>query len=244
MELIKEGWCGKDYGSRSEADEAAITALITKGATHDEIQSVFKNYAIGQKYREKGPSGDDYLMHSIVSAEDYIADQQKVISFNSFTSYAQIGKPNLAGEALHGLAGDFVRSVDPFTEADPVAVLINFLTAYGNIVGHGPHFKVEFTRHFLNLFAAQVGADPKGRKGTSWSAVKHALQFIDPPWSEKQITAGLSTGEGLIHAVRDQRTEKHPIKEKGHVVGYQDVIIDHGVTDRDCCSSRRSSPKL
>lgn len=106
------------------------------------------------------------------------------------------------------------------------------MTAYGNILGHGPHFKVEFTHHFLNLFAAQVGATSKGRKGTGWSAVKHALQFIDQPWSEKQITAGLSTGEGLIYAVRDQRTEKHPIKEKGHVVGYQDVIVDHGVTDR------------
>src|SRR5262249_37730140 len=41
MALIMEGWCGKDYRSRSEADQAAITALITKGATHDEIQTIF-----------------------------------------------------------------------------------------------------------------------------------------------------------------------------------------------------------
>ncbi|MEW6298668.1 MAG: hypothetical protein AB1671_13105, partial [Thermodesulfobacteriota bacterium] len=29
--------------------------------------------------------------------------------------------PSLAEEALHGLAGDIVRTIDPFTEADPVA---------------------------------------------------------------------------------------------------------------------------
>jgi hypothetical protein len=29
--------------------------------------------------------------------------------------------PELAPEALHGLAGDFVRMIEPHTEADPVA---------------------------------------------------------------------------------------------------------------------------
>src|SRR5262245_55625666 len=91
MKLITEGWCGTDYGSRSEADQATITALIAKSATHDEIQTIFRNYPIGEKYRERGTSGDNYLIHSIASAEDHIADQQKVISFNS---YSHIQKPN------------------------------------------------------------------------------------------------------------------------------------------------------
>ena len=35
---------------------------------------------------------------------------------------------SLDPEAFHGLAGDVVRAIDPFTEADPVAVLTNTLT--------------------------------------------------------------------------------------------------------------------
>src|SRR5262249_21331143 len=74
MELITEGWCGKGYPSRSEADEAVIVALLTEGATYEEIRAVFKKYPIGEKYREKRASGDNYLMYSIASAEDYIAN--------------------------------------------------------------------------------------------------------------------------------------------------------------------------
>src|SRR5215831_9120014 len=134
---------------------------------------------------------DTCVTHSVVSAKDHIAEQQEVNSFNSLNSYAQTRKPGLAQEALYGLSGDFVRSVDPFTEADRVAVLINFLTAYGNIVGHGPYFKVGYTAHFLNLFAAQVGTISKGRKGTGWSVVGNTFQLIDKPWSETRITSGL-----------------------------------------------------
>src|SRR5262249_54148518 len=148
------------------------------------------------KYNREG-TGDKYLMHSNASAEDNIADKHAVVSFNSLNSYPQIQKPGLAEEALYGVAGDFVRSVDPFTEANPAAVLSNLLTAYGNIVGHRPYFKVGYTAHFLNLFAAQVGTISKGRKGTGWSTLGHTFQLIDKPWSETRITSCLFSGKGL-----------------------------------------------
>src|SRR5262245_19474201 len=175
-----------------------------------------------RQYKLHG-AGDNYLMRSVASEEDHITDKHDAVSFNSLNSYAHT-KPTLAKEALHGLAGDFVRSIEPFTEADPVAVLSNLLTAYGNIIGHRPHFKVGYTRHYFNLFVAQVGASSRGRKGTGWSAVGHTFQLIDKPWVEERITSGLSSGEGLIRAVRDQGTEKRPIKQKGRVVDY-DVIV-------------------
>ncbi len=34
----------------------------------------------------------------------------------------------LAAEALHGLAGEFVNTIEPHTEADPVALLVQLLT--------------------------------------------------------------------------------------------------------------------
>jgi hypothetical protein len=41
--------------------------------------------------------------------------------------------------ALYGLPGDVVATLDPHTEADPSAVLVSFLVAFGAAVGPGPH---------------------------------------------------------------------------------------------------------
>ena len=42
----------------------------------------------------------------------------------------------------------------------------------------------------------------------------------------------MSTGEGLIHAVRDGVEKEEPIKEKGRITGYQSVVVDEGVKDK------------
>ena len=60
--------------------------------------------------------------------------------------------PELIPEAQFGLAGDFVRAVGPHTEADPVALLMQFFVAFGNVIGRGPHFVAEADEHFSNLF--------------------------------------------------------------------------------------------
>jgi putative DNA primase/helicase len=57
------------YPSRSEADQAVITALVSKGLSETDIKSIFENYRIGEKYREHS-SPDDYLKHSIEKAKE------------------------------------------------------------------------------------------------------------------------------------------------------------------------------
>jgi hypothetical protein len=47
--------------------------------------------------------------------------------------------PALDGAAFHGIAGFLVRTLAPHTEADPAAVLLQFLAAFGNLVGPAPH---------------------------------------------------------------------------------------------------------
>ena len=111
--------------------------------------------------------------------------------------------PVLGEAALHGLPGDVVRFVDPLTEADSVAVLANLLAAFGNAAGHGTYIEVGADRHHLNLNAALVGETAKGRKGTSWSPVQRLMHVADSAWTDECIQNGLSSGEGLIHAVRD-----------------------------------------
>jgi len=140
----------------------------------------------------------------------------------------------LAPEALYGMAGDFVRAVSPETEADPTALLVQFLVGFGSVVGRGPHCCVGADRHGANLFAVLVGPTAKGRKGTAWALIRKLLEAADPDWAGNRITSGLSSGEGVIWAVRDPIHEQEPLREpkSKRVTGYQTVTSDAGVSDK------------
>jgi hypothetical protein len=104
--------------------------------------------------------------------------------------------------AFHGLAGQIVTSISPHTEADPVAILAQLLVAFGAAVGRHAWFAVEATRHHPNEFLVLVGDSAKARKGSSWDHVARLLEAADPSLSARTLT-GLSSGEGVIWAVRD-----------------------------------------
>lgn len=140
--------------------------------------------------------------------------------------------PVLDEAALYGLAGDIVRAIDPYTEADPVATLLNGLTAFGNCVNAAPHAKVQHDKHPCRLNVVQVGDTSKGRKGTGWSTPRYLFSLCDPDWTKNCIKGGLSSAEGLIYHVRDALYKKQPVKEKGRVVEYQDVMIEEAVEDK------------
>ena len=83
--------------------------------------------------------------------------------------------------ALYGLAGEAVRTLAPHTEAQPEAILLQLLAAFGNVIGPGPHCMVGPTRHALNLFVVLVGESSKARKGTSWNQIARLFEEVDPP---------------------------------------------------------------
>ncbi|MEO6829441.1 MAG: bifunctional DNA primase/polymerase, partial [Acidobacteriaceae bacterium] len=134
--------------------------------------------------------------------------------------------------AYYGLAGEVVRLLEPHTEADPAALLFQFFAAIGSIIGRGPHYSVGAVRHYTNLFVVIVGNSSTGVKGTSWSEIQRVCEMTDLAWRKTRITSGLSTGEGLIHAVRDEITESVPIKEKGRVIDREDQVTDPGEKDK------------
>jgi hypothetical protein len=107
-----------------------------------------------------------------------------------------------AAAAFGGLVGEIVHAVAPHTEADPVAILAQLLVAFGAAAGRGAHFAVEATRHHPNEFVVLVGDSAKARKGSSWDHVQRLLARADPTIAARTLT-GLSSGEGLIWAVRD-----------------------------------------
>jgi hypothetical protein len=108
-----------------------------------------------------------------------------------------------AAEVFHGLVGDIVRVIEPHSEADPMALLVQGLVAFGSVIGRGPHFVAEGAAHYVNLFVALVGETAKARKGSAWSQVRRLFRLVDSAWADDRITSGLSSGEGLIWAVRD-----------------------------------------
>jgi len=128
--------------------------------------------------------------------------------------------------ALYGIAGEFVSLIEPHTEADPVALLINLLTGFGNIIGDSSFFKVEAAKHPMRIFAILVGESSRGRKGTSWDYVKNILRSID---ETLQFNAGLSSGEGLINAVRDEIIKQQYDKKTKEI---EPIVVDEGVKDK------------
>ena len=76
------------------------------------------------------------------------------------------GWPTAADDAaFHGPAGEFVLRTEPHSEAHPMALLAQFLVAFGTACGRGAHYQVEADRHYPNEFCILVGPSAKGRKG-------------------------------------------------------------------------------
>jgi hypothetical protein len=130
--------------------------------------------------------------------------------------------------AYYGLAGEIVRRILPQTEADPVALLVQFLVGFGNIIGRKAYMLADGARHYLNMFVVLVGETSKGRKGTAWRHIYNILQQVDEEWC-KNIASGLSSGEGLIWAVRDKITKTVKGKKTGK---YETEIVDAGIEDK------------
>ena len=141
--------------------------------------------------------------------------------------------PVLDVRALRGVIGDLVRAIEPHSEADSVALLIQGLLAFGSTLNRSAYFSAEADRHHMNLNAVLVGETAKGRKGTSWGYIRRSFAAVDPDWASTRILNGLSSGEGLIWAVRDEISKEEPLREKGRPTGeYQTVVVDRGVTDK------------
>ena len=138
-------------------------------------------------------------------------------------SYTPEPWPVLDNAALSVLAGEVVTCLKPHTESDPAALLLQYLSSFGNVAGRGPHYQIESDRHFANLFVLLAGDTAKARKGTSAGRIRAILELADPTWAVERMMGGMSSGEGVITAVRD------PVwnMRKGVL-----EMVDPGVTDK------------
>src|SRR5262249_42880058 len=131
---------------------------------------------------------------ALASAEarrDLPPKQQESTPYRAYGAYgappddANAGwPPAMDGAAYHGLAGEFVALVEPHTEADPAALLVQYLVMAGSVFGRGRYFAVEEDRHHTNLFATIVGESSKARKGTSKGRTLARFAAADACWAE------------------------------------------------------------
>lgn len=112
----------------------------------------------------------------------------------------------MGADAFQGVAGDFVRLVKPQTEADPVALLGNFLVAAGPLFSRNAFVVADGKRHHAVEYLLMAGDSGVGRKGT---ATNRVLPLMDEAemFYHSRVLSGLSTGEGLIRALTPKATE-------------------------------------
>jgi hypothetical protein len=136
--------------------------------------------------------------------------------------------PEMDPAAYHGITGRVVETFEPHTEADPNALLIQFLIGVGSLIGRTRFYKVESTRHYPNLFGVVV-ADTAQGKGTSIDRIKDVLAVADEKFIKDRVQGGLSSGEGLIDPVRDpvEKWDKNANDGNGGM-----VIVDQGESDK------------
>jgi len=146
--------------------------------------------------------------------------------------------PTLDRHTLPGLVGEFITLTSSGSEADPAAILATLLCrfgaeVYGHETGQGPYCYVGETKHYPRLFVAVVGDTAKSRKGTSAGPVNALFRLPrneDDVYSLAATTGGpLSSGEGLVYCVRDERKEWQiaPRSDNGRW-----LVVDPGVTDK------------
>jgi Protein of unknown function (DUF3987) len=127
--------------------------------------------------------------------------------------------PAAPAEAVfHGPAGEFVLRTDPHTESHPMALLSQFLVAFGTATGRNARYAVEASRHHANEFIVLVGPTSKGRKGSSWDHVEALMREVDAGFVEHCVASGMSSGEGLIAEVADAGEDQLPVGEKRRLV--------------------------
>jgi 5S rRNA maturation endonuclease (ribonuclease M5) len=171
-------------------------------------------------------------LHTLLSQSVLWADEVTPATIPP-SSMLPEGWPELNRLAVRGVLGDLVRAIEPHSEADVVALFIQGLIAFGSTLNRAAYFSAEADRHHMNLNAVMVGETAKGRKGTSWGYVRRIFAAVDPDWATTRVLNGLSSGEGLIWAVRDEITKDEPVREKGRPTGeYQTVVVDRGITDK------------
>jgi hypothetical protein len=205
-----------DLGAGYAANVGQYVALVLEcSERRDGVQ-------FGQRIAEDAVRGLDWRS---VAAEVDLSSQKSLSSHQtSFPEPMDI-------DAWHGLAGEFVAAVRLFSEASDESLMAHFLTAAAALIGPKVHAEAGDANHPARLNIALVGESSKGRKGSSWQPVRRLLDLAASGFTSGNVVGGLSSGEGLIWAVRNPITKLETVG-KGAERRREEVEVDPGVSDK------------
>jgi len=138
--------------------------------------------------------------------------------------------PEIDDQAMPGAIREFVELASRNSEADRAAILGSFFVGFSAQCGPSSFLQVGDTSHFPRINVVVCGASSKARKGTSYGPVSRLFRPMDNLWIPAQTSPGpLSTGEGLVYRVRDERKQEVTDKKTGQT---KVEVVDPGVTDK------------
>jgi hypothetical protein len=222
-------------GSRHDAVNRAIGSMLANGYSREQILEQGIKWAEEQDppydIRQLEHKVEDFARKEAVKIEERQTDGLLVNHENLIRPFANSplattaepsepdNKPTpvelhsrLPEAAYSGLLGEYLKAVEPLTEADPAGILACMLTGIGNAIGRKLHHTIG-KRHSGNLFILLVGST-SSRKGTCWSVAESLLSLSCPDWYAACLENGFGSGQGLIHRIRDAQGEDAGIPDK------------------------------
>jgi hypothetical protein len=109
-----------------------------------------------------------------------------------------IGRPVPDPVIYRGPLGEITRSIEPYTDSDPIGIHASVLALLGAIVGREPHVEFEAYQPLL-IWPILLGDTNLGRKG---SATNHALRLFEaafPKFMQQRVQPSLpASGAAII----------------------------------------------
>jgi phage/plasmid primase-like uncharacterized protein len=223
-ELLKQKYPDLSLKICADNDESGVGQKAAHEAALAVGGVVARPPAAGQDFNDMHRNNGAVAVKDCIESKEY-----SILHVESRSSCPEEWEPTINDwpvmdqRAYRGLAGEFTALASEKSEADPAAILITFLVRFGVEVGCGPTLYVGDTKHRSRLAAVIVGASSKARKGTSGKPVDRLFSEIE---NKARFSPGpFSSGEGVIHAVRD------PIK-KWNEKEQAEILMDPGVKDK------------
>ena len=153
------------------------------------------------------------------------------IAKSAFYRYSKetLNEPIFDDSNYYGIIGDLVNLIKNETEASSEAIYAQCLIFLGNLCDRKFYFQINGSSIYTNEYALVIGKTSKARKGTSLRACSY---FFKKSWGDKfnsRIIRGISTGEGIVWALRDPVT----IQQQDKQGKLKLKVIDPGVTDKN-----------
>jgi hypothetical protein len=181
--LIKEG---EAPGKRSEAIMSAINSLVKASVSEDEIFSVFEQYPIGEKYREKGASKRQWLKNHIDKANNFVTAKQDDADDSEASQLFPF-------PVMSGAAGYFANLYGSVLEAPREFLFMSYLTCLGSVLSRRLTLASEVAPQ-PRLYTVLLGQSADERKST---ALNKTTELFREALSDFEVCWGVGSAEGL-----------------------------------------------